>query len=462
MKAIRFFTFFIGCLMLFATPVLEALVQRTVEIKNHNTREARVAYCFVIKAEDASDEYPGFHVRGWESVPPGHSHKIKIGVSTPQLWVRVEFVGGGRLSFGKKEASYSVHPTEKFKLVHAFGSGAVLYSSVAEGALIRKKFDTFSLKDGNLTLRLPGPLEIKEDTRPLPPEEPQSSSARDFDAVYSTDGFVREGKDYALLFATNEYEHWPNLGTPINDARALKAELEAYGFETELVENVQSRVDFLTKIHEYAAKPWGSGDQLLVYIAGHGEFKNVGQRGFIAASNSQLPKNDEPFASYVSYSDLRDELDGMDCQRVLLMLDVCQGGTFDKKIALAPDASSLRTRGQSRGVKPKLDLNDTLKVKTRWYLTSGGKEDVQDGKEHSPFAAALLTLFRDGAGNDGVLTMPEIERQLPATFQNELDKVEEAYREENPFWEGELKQNPTSGAFNEQASDKAFVFIRKE
>jgi uncharacterized caspase-like protein len=48
----------------------------------------------------------------------------------------------------------------------------------------------------------------------------------------------RTGKDHALLFATDDYDHWPRLNNPIDDARAIADELKNYyGFETEVLEN---------------------------------------------------------------------------------------------------------------------------------------------------------------------------------------------------------------------------------
>lgn len=59
---------------------------------------------------------------------------------------------------------------------------------------------------------------------------------------------------------------------------------------------------------------------------------------------------------------------------------------------------------------------------------------------NSPFALALVSLLRNGAGEDGVLTIPEVERQLPLTLRAKLDEFEAAWKE----------------------SDKAFVFIEKD
>ena len=45
-------------------------------------------------------------------------------------------------------------------------------------------------------------------------------------------------KDYALLFAVENYDHWSNLRYPIFDAKKIQQVLEQiYGFQTELIVN---------------------------------------------------------------------------------------------------------------------------------------------------------------------------------------------------------------------------------
>ncbi len=281
-----------------------------------------------------------------------------------------------------------------------------------------------------------------------------------FDGIYKREGFVRAGTDYALLFATNTYQHWENLSTPIADVEAIGAELaDRYGFQVDIRKNMKTRAEILNVLTEYAKKDYQPGDQLFVYFAGNGNFDNTIKQGYIATSDSKLPADDPPHATYLSYARLKQGLDRITCGRVMLVLDVCYGGTFDDNIALIEDPPT-------RGVLAMaiLDLNQTLKVQTRWYLSSGGKEEVLDGiGKHSPFALSLLTVLRDGAGDDGVLTIPEIERLLPIKFREELDKFEAAWKEKHPLWEGKIQQTPASGPFGSgKAADKAFVFIGKD
>ena len=316
----------------------------------------------------------------------------------------------------------------------------------------------------------------KEVTTPgdVPLVEPQldqgTSPREKFNGVYSTRGFKRTGTDYALLFATNEYDHWENLTTPINDAKALRDELEKYGFEVKLYEDKKTG-EMATLLDEYTTRTYETEDQLLVYFTGHGLFEKDRQDGLIAGKNSAAPIGVEDLApgdyrSYLTYADLERMLDRLKCNRILLILDVCYGGTFDQEIALG-EPPSTKGAPSTKGVKQALDLAETLKVKTRWYLSAGEKEEVLAASstgEHSPFAAALLSILK-GDGDvlsDDVLTIPEIEQHLPWRVKVEADKAINAYKKETG-WSGEWKnQTPASGHFGTTAkeTDKAFVFIK--
>ena len=282
------------------------------------------------------------------------------------------------------------------------------------------------------------------------------SAFKHFDGFYDRSGFVRTGTDYALLFATDDYAHWENLSSPIVDAEAIGAELaDRYGFKVDIRKNVMIK-DILAALAEYKTKRYDRGDQLFVYFVGHGIYDyDTNSDGYIVASDSKDFLNTDPFyRSYLSHGELTRRLDRFKCDRIMLVLDVSYGGTFDGTNALIEEPLT-------RGLKllRLSELNQTLKVKTRWYLSSGGKEEVFDGVgEHSPFALSLLTVLRNGAGRDGVLTIPEIERQLPIKLREEIDKLEALLK-----LDGKLKQTPTSGPFGSgKAADKAFVFIEED
>ena len=250
--------------------------------------------------------------------------------------------------------------------------------------------------------------------------------------------------DYALLFGVNSYEHfdpWHKLNNPIPDAEAIRDELRnRYGFTVELVSD-PSRDKVLTKINEYARKQYNKNDQLLIFFAGHGyyeESNNIGI-GYLVASDTLPPDADRGKSSYISHGDLRERIDNIGCEHIFLMVDACFSGVFD-----APVDQFVSARGANRipdDVTKGQFIKQTLTYKTRWFLTSGGKEYVSDGRpnQHSPFTRRVLDALRSNSGQHGILTLEDIGR----------------------FVEKATPQ-PRAGEFGTNAPGSNFLFIQEK
>lgn len=237
-------------------------------------------------------------------------------------------------------------------------------------------------------------------------------------------------KDYALIFATDNYDHWDDLVNPVNDGQAIAKELrEKYGFETEIIENATVEQVF-EKIRDYNTRKFKPQDQLLIFFAGHGMFDETFGEGYVVASNSLA--NDKSRTSYIAHSRLRGVVNNIPCQHILLMMDVCFGGTLDPVIA--------RARSAADEVSEREMLARKFSHKTRKYLTSGGKEYVSDGVpgQHSPFAARFIESLRSYGGEDRILTLSEL--------QVSMEK---------------LRQVPRFGSFGDDEQLSDFVFIVK-
>ena len=250
--------------------------------------------------------------------------------------------------------------------------------------------------------------------------------------------------DYALLFGVNSYEHfdpWYKLNNPIPDAQAIGNELKnRYGFAVEVV-NDPSRDEILTKINQYARKQYNDNDQLLIFFAGHGYYEernNIGI-GYLVASDTLPPEPDRGKSSYISHGDLRERIENIGCEHIFLMVDACFSGAID-----APVTQFNRARGANKvpdDITKKQFIKQSLAYKTRWYLTSGGKEYVSDGhpNQHSPFTRRVLDALRSsGGGEYGILTLEDIGRY-----------VEKA------------TPQPRAGEFGTNAPGSNFLFIRK-
>jgi hypothetical protein len=211
-------------------------------------------------------------------------------------------------------------------------------------------------------------------------------------------------KDYALIIATDKYDNWDDLSNPINDAVTIASILkEKYGFVTEVVENATLE-DVNDKLFDYNTRRFNPQDQLFVFFAGHGYFDETLGEGYVVAANSLL--NDKGKTSYLSHNILRERLDNIKCDHIFLAMDVCFGGTFDKKLAKA--------RGAEAAMEEAMDkqyLVKKLSRRTRKFLTSGSKEYVPDGTpgHHSPFATQFIKALREiGGGTGRVMTLTEL------------------------------------------------------
>jgi len=303
--------------------------------------------------------------------------------------------------------------------------GGIVVSRQDEVSIIGRVTDESGVKDvfinGNPARVLPngdfnGIAILKKDTKFLTIEatdQKGNTEKINYNIIWQLDNAISEkrfknvGKSYALIFATNQYEYWNNLSNPIPDAESVAKDLkDLYGYEIDLVLNPTQNQTIL-KLKEYLQKKFQPNDQLLIFFAGHGQFDETFGEGYVVAKDSRL--DDEAKSSYLSYATLRTYINNMQSKHILLMMDVCFGGTFD------PQLASKNLRGNETPVKPNDDeieafINRKLQSKTRRYITSGGKEYVSDGSpgQHSPFVRKFLEALRSYGGKDRVMTIAEI------------------------------------------------------
>jgi len=214
------------------------------------------------------------------------------------------------------------------------------------------------------------------------------------------------GKDYALLIATDSYDSWGALPNPVNDAKAIKRDLEEiYGFQTKLIDN-PTVAGVYKELKDYIGKNFSPSDQLLIFIAGHGTYFGPTREGFLIAKDSKRSQDDEFGTTFVPLTRLRDIVDRIPAEHVFLIIDSWFGGTFDQRIA----DSGHRGDGEYAEVSPLEFKARKIKYKSRRYLTSGGKEYVPDGRpgQHSPFARKILEAMRSHGGKEGYLTVGKI------------------------------------------------------
>jgi len=248
------------------------------------------------------------------------------------------------------------------------------------------------------------------------------------------DAIKLDRTDYALVFATDQYDHWSDLVNPVFDSRTIAEELKTtYGYKVEMVENATQEL-VLKKLREYAEKKYQPLDQLFIFFAGHGTYDQTFGEGFVVTRESQV--NDLGKTTYLSHNRLRSIVNNVPCEHIFLAMDVCFGGTFDAVLASSRGGEEEVYREQNKAEF----ITRKLTYKTRRYLTSGGKTYVSDGipGKHSPFARNFIEALRSRGGRDGVLTLPEM-----FTFVERL------------------KIQPRFGEFGDNAPGSDFIFVAK-
>lgn len=257
------------------------------------------------------------------------------------------------------------------------------------------------------------------------------------------------GIKYALVIGTDNYQakDWKKLNNPVHDARAVADELsKSYGFEVQLMED-KPRDSIYKAIREYytKAKP---RDQLVIYFAGHGDADNeLLDDGFIVCSDSKPVEEDPMRNSYIPYDKIKKILNNIPAMQVLVLLDVCHGGTFDAQ-AFAAKGSDKKVGTYNITNQNVLQLlKDKLPLRTRKFLSSVGSEPAFDGQagRHSPFANFLLQILRaKGSGSNGIITLKEIYAVLESHSLNET---------------ATLKISPQMNDFGNVDAFTEFIFI---
>jgi Caspase domain len=200
-------------------------------------------------------------------------------------------------------------------------------------------------------------------------------------------------------------------------------------------------------IREYYTKAKPS-DQLVIYFAGHGDADNeLLDDGFIVCSDSKAVEEDPMRNSYIPYDKIKKILNNISALQILVLLDVCHGGTFDSK-AFAAKGSDKKVGTYNITNQNVLQLlKDKLPLRTRKFLSSVGTEPAFDGEagKHSPFANFLLQILRSkGSGSNGIITLKEIYAVLEKASLNET---------------ATLKISPDMNDFGNVDAFTEFIFI---
>lgn len=221
----------------------------------------------------------------------------------------------------------------------------------------------------------------------------------------------REGKDYALFFAVDNYqdEGWTDLRNPVRDAQAIANELEEnFQFETTVYKN-STKEEIYDILFSWQQRFFPEDGQVFIFFSGHGTFKEAFKEGYFVPADGKA--NDPYNDSYIELSRIGRIITGFSCNHILLGIDACYSGTIDQEIAFRGRLG--QRPGESKTDQRQQFINRQLRNKSRLLITSGGKERTPDGKDHSPFSQSILDALQNTyTMGDGLLTFQDLLGQL--------------------------------------------------
>ena len=248
----------------------------------------------------------------------------------------------------------------------------------------------------------------------------------------------RDGKDFALFFATDEYAgekdkngNWVDLPSLIRGAEAVAKNLQDnYGFETKIFKNL-TKLQLLKALYAYRTNFDGTeyteGSQILLFFTGHGYYNREEEEGYLITTDTDSPLVDPTLGEALSHPKLRKQINLITCPRILVLLDTCFSGTFDPDFLPVPGF---------RGIFDKMSLLKQIKtmlgLQARWCLTAAGDEYVADGMSgRSPFASAFLNALNTKGGDDFLLDLDEVWGAIEKSNRDPIyDKIIENYKKQ--------------------------------
>lgn len=211
------------------------------------------------------------------------------------------------------------------------------------------------------------------------PEQGLVKPTIDTDQSNINSNTLRFGRYYALVIGNDEYIHYQQLKTAINDAKNVAKLLrEKYGFNTRFIRNAD-RYTILSAINEVKGKLTDE-DNLLIYFAGHGE-RDVKLQGYWLPVDAEQ----ENTANWIPNSAISDLLNTMPAKHILVVADSCYSGSMTSSSVARLD-TQLSDEHLTKWLKV------MAKTPSRTVLTSGGIAPVLDsvGGANSLFAKAFI------------------------------------------------------------------------
>lgn len=211
---------------------------------------------------------------------------------------------------------------------------------------------------------------------------------------------METGKYYALLIGNADYRiDKLDLTKPPQDVNALSEILQSYyQFEKEnILQLINADRNAIFSALQELRKKITSRDNVLIFYAGHGSWDDAVKQGYWWPVDAS-PDN---AANWLSNSDLREQISGINSAHTLLITDACFSGAIFK------------TRGVEELRTASFDIQQLYRLRSRRAITSGTMQVVPD---ESPFIKYLVQFLKDNP--DKFLSSGELFTRMRRSVMN--------------------------------------------
>ncbi|WP_404926581.1 caspase family protein [Mesorhizobium sp. ORM16] len=252
--------------------------------------------------------------------------------------------------------------------------------------------------------------------------------------MISGSGLAGFSRSFAFLVGIDRYTNGvPALRTAVSDVESLAGVLrDEHGFKTKVIADQKATIGRLRRSLKALGRWARPDDRILFYFAGHGIAleSDEGPRGYILPQDADRNST----ARYLPMVELDEALSAVRCRHMLVVLDCCFAGAFRwssfRHLALRPE--NLHQERYAWFIRdPAWQAIASAAHDQKAIDVVAGEPLGQrgDGREHSPFAGALLDGLKGaadrapvGGAGDGVITATELflylqDKLLPPPFR---------------------------------------------
>ena len=222
------------------------------------------------------------------------------------------------------------------------------------------------------------------------------------------------GKSWAVVIGIEKYHHEPPLAFARDDAEAVGARLQEFGYQIfSLYDDQATQQGILDLLHRDLRKVVKPDDQVIIYFSGHGVTypeEGTNQLGYLMPVEAS---RERPYHGGVSMQELTGYAKSLPARQVVFIIDSCYSGIAGTQMKTLPPLSEQR-------------LKRLLREPGQYMMVAGsGKQESWEGAEwkHGLFTYYLL----EGLGperladhnDDQLVTLGEL-------FQYVQPRVEDA------------------------------------